>query len=252
MTNTLGAPERMEDYDSQIDLIEKYVREQRSATDPIHVLEAGCGQSWPLDLGDVPFVLTGVDLDPAALEIRKSVQRDLDEAIVGDLHQVELPAESFEVIYNSFVLEHVERADEVLTNFAQWLKPGGILVLKIPDRHSVRGFLTAVTPHWFHVFYYRYALGYKDAGKPGHAPYRTFYHPSVSRLGIRRFCRTHDFVLREELVDGSYLGRGVVATASRRAMELIALFSGGRLSAGHVNLLYVLQKAGSVRGNSFG
>ncbi|MGH9955766.1 MAG: methyltransferase domain-containing protein, partial [Pyrinomonadaceae bacterium] len=82
------------------------------------------------------------------------------------------------VIYNSFVLEHIEDASQVLQNSTRWLKPGGIVVLKIPDPDSVCGFITRVTPHWFHVFYYRYLLGARNAGKPGYAPYTIDYRSS--------------------------------------------------------------------------
>lgn len=51
--------------------------------------------------------------------------RDLDVAIVGDITSIKLPMESFDVVYSSFVLELVPRADAALKNFVRWLKPGG-------------------------------------------------------------------------------------------------------------------------------
>src|SRR6202035_5001393 len=48
---------------------------------PLSILEAGCGQSWLIDLTDVEYRLTGIDLDPAALEMRKTRFHDLDDAI---------------------------------------------------------------------------------------------------------------------------------------------------------------------------
>ena len=139
---------------------------------PIDILEAGCGRRWPFGL-TIPFTLTGIDIDADALDIRKNEVRDLDEAIVGDLRTADLGKQRFDVIYSSFVLEHVSPADAVLENFVSWLKPGGTLILKFPDRDSVFGFITRFTPHWFHVFYYRWLRGFKDAGKPGFWPYPT-------------------------------------------------------------------------------
>src|SRR5690606_33965359 len=131
------------------------------------ILEAGCGNSWQLKLPGVKYVLTGVDLNEDALRIRKCERKDLDGVIHGDLRTVALDADQYDVIYNSFVLEHVQQAEHVLSNFCRWLKPGGILILRIPDPKSVYGFLSRLTPFWFHVFYKRFIAGIKTAGKPG-------------------------------------------------------------------------------------
>jgi 2-polyprenyl-3-methyl-5-hydroxy-6-metoxy-1,4-benzoquinol methylase len=86
----------------------------------LNILEAGCGRRWPFDLAGTEYRLTGVDLDQAALEIRKTRERDLHEAIHGDLRTVALPAGAYDVIYNSYVLEHVDGAEQVLRNFLLW------------------------------------------------------------------------------------------------------------------------------------
>jgi 2-polyprenyl-3-methyl-5-hydroxy-6-metoxy-1,4-benzoquinol methylase len=52
--------------------------------------------------------------------------------------------ESFDVVFSSFVLEHVQRADVALKNFATWLKPGGLLILRLPERSTARAFLTRI------------------------------------------------------------------------------------------------------------
>jgi 2-polyprenyl-3-methyl-5-hydroxy-6-metoxy-1,4-benzoquinol methylase len=84
-----------------------------------------------------------VDIDVHALERRKTKVRDVDEVRVGDLRTPTLfaPA-SFDVIYNSFVLEHIDGAEQVLDHFLSWLVPGGLLILRVPDRDSVYGFLS--------------------------------------------------------------------------------------------------------------
>ena len=143
-------------------LIERWIKQKAVPGRPLDILEAGCGQAWWLDLRPVPYVLCGVDVDRKALEIRKFEKGDLHEIIEGDLRTVNLAPERFDVIYCSFVLEHVDEADVVLENFARWLKPGGLLIVRVPDPHSVRGFVTRITPHWFHSntrFWYRNDLG---------------------------------------------------------------------------------------------
>jgi len=138
-------------------------------------------------------------LDAAALQARVSDKKDLTRSIVGDLLTVDLAPESYDVIYNAYVLEHIPTAEKALDNFVRWLKPGGVLILTMPDRDSAYGFMTRLTPHFVHVLYYRYAWKLKDAGKPGFAPYRTFYDKVVSRKGIREFAAKHGLRVREEL-----------------------------------------------------
>lgn len=70
-----------------------------------NILEAGCGRKWNIALADVPFRLTGIDLDADALAYRTNVVGDLDEAIVGDLREVELTQHRYDVVFSAFVLE---------------------------------------------------------------------------------------------------------------------------------------------------
>lgn len=210
----------------------------------LRILEAGCGQRWLINLEGIDFKLVGVDLDQAALDIRLKQNADLDEAVVGDLQTVELPAQHFDVIYSSFVLEHVERAQVVLENFVRWLKPGGVVVIRVPDRNSFRGLLTRLSPHWFHVWYYRFILHNRNAGRPGFAPYPTYYDPVISRIGMRSFCRDHGLSLQVECGDGSesYGCPGWVATTAEFVARAVSAATGGRIAWKHANLLYILRK----------
>lgn len=221
-------------------LLESYVKGLFDGKSELCILEAGCGPSWPLKLGEIKFRLTGVDLDREALEHRKNVTKDLDEAIVADLRQIDFGACKFDVIYNAFVLEHVENAALVLENFSRWLRPGGLLILKLPDRDAVFGFLTRMTPFWFHVVYHKYALRRKNAGMPGFGPYPTHYDRIVSRNGIREFCNSHHFTISEER------GLCTYALEKRRLVQAVAMTVGtlslGRLPWQHNNLTYILRK----------
>jgi len=201
-----------------------------SLTPPLRILEAGCGRHWGLKLS-IPYTLTGIDLDRDALAART----DLDQAIVGDLTTAEFPPRSFDVIYCAFVLEHVKGAEQVLERFLRWLAPGGLLVLKVPDRSSVYGFLARVTPFWIHVLTYRWLLGYREAATPGHGPYPTHYDEVISERGLARFCRAHG--LEEPHVHRlcSYQGRRLVTAVA----WLVSALSAGRLAWRHNNLLLV-------------
>jgi len=230
-------------WEEELELIESAIRTKSAEQGEIEILEAGCGKSWPINLSGVKYKLTGIDLDAEALRIRKEVNNDLDETIVGDLCTQDLPPESFHVIYSSFVLEHIENADVALANLATWLKPGGIMIIRIPDRDSVHGLVTRLTPHWFHVLYVRIGLGLKDAGKPGHAPYGAYYHPIVSRRGMRKFCEERGLRISAEYADafwnpGTRFFKPIIKTVKC----IISLLTFSRFAAGHNNLLYIIEK----------
>lgn len=227
-------------YIAEDELLERHVKDLTGEITELDILEAGCGPSWPLRLGAIKYRLTGVDLDAAALEHRKHVVGDLHEAIVGDLREVDFGARQFDVIYNAFVLEHIENANLVLERFSQWLRPGGLLLLKLPDRDSVFGFVTRMTPFWFHIAYHKHILRRANAGKPGFGPYPTHHDRVVSRAGIHAFCKAHRFTICEERGLCTYvLERRTMVTLVARMVGLLSL---GMLPWKHNNLTYVLKK----------
>jgi SAM-dependent methyltransferase len=227
--------------------VEDCIRSKASPDRPIRILEAGCGRRWFFDMHAIRYELTGVDLDAAALEARKTIGKDLHHALLGDLRTVELEAQSFDVIYSSYVLEHVAGADRVLENFTRWIKPGGIIIIRVPDRDSVQGFTTRWTPFWLHVLYYRYVEGQKNAGKPGFAPYPTVYDSVISSRGMHRFAQAHGLELREEVRHGDYK-RGsrlfqLLIGLYARGVTLVSL---GRVHSQSSNLTFILEKPAAV------
>lgn len=209
----------------------------------LRILEAGCGREWPLKLDGVDYHLTGIDLDGEALQARLERKGDLDEAIVGDLCAPGMiPPGSFDVIYSSFVLEHLADAEGALVSMINGLKSGGLLLLRIPDRYSVYGWTSRSTPFWLHVAYYRLILGRPNAGKPGFAPYPTHHREVVSRAGIRAFCERHGCVVAHEHAHTYYLHEGRFKLLMRIYARALSALSFGHLSWRHNNLTYVIRK----------
>ena len=233
------------DYDAIHKSLGEFIEKEFAGRISIEILEAGCGRKWALNIEKVPFRLIGIDQDAAALENRKNVIRDLDEVLVGDLKSAQFAEQQFDVIYSSFVLEHVSGAAEVLDNFRQWLKPGGLMILKFPDKHSVFGFLTRMTPHWMHVAWKKYVQGVPNAGKPGFDPYPTFYDAVVSRKGMHEYCHDNGLTIEVEVGSSFWLQRfsPVTRVLIRFAMSLLRLLSLGRLAADYSGLTYVLRRA---------
>jgi SAM-dependent methyltransferase len=218
----------------------------KSLARPISILEAGCGQNWLIDLAGLQYKLTGIDLDPAALDLRQKQSHDLDQAICADLCTADLPEASFDVVYSSFVLEHVPRADIALRNFVKWLRPGGLLILRLPDPGTARGFLASLLPYSLHVWYFRHIYGFALAGTPGHAPYPTFYHPVIHRERLCNFVAELGVTILGCYGDG-FRREGatwVKRTILRSIVRVTAMFSFGKLTADHIDLLYIAAKNG--------
>jgi len=220
----------------------------------LSILEAGCGRRWPVDLNEIPHELTGVDLDERALAHRRDVVGDLHHAVLGDLATVTFDPGTFDVIFCSYVLEHVRGAEHVLGKFVAWLRPGGLLIIKIPGRETVIAWLTRILPFWLHVAFYRYVLERPEAGKPGHAPYPVYHDRVLSLAGIGDYCETHSLRIREEFgMDFGFHYNHLSLTRVQRLkllaitslITMVGALSCGLLESRYGGLLFVIEKTGS-------
>ncbi|MDS1269777.1 class I SAM-dependent methyltransferase [Lipingzhangella sp. LS1_29] len=212
----------------------------------LRILEAGCGRRWSLGEVHVPGMrphVTGVDTNAESLRMRLEEHGDLDEAIVGDLRSVELPTESYDVVFCSWVLEHVSGAEQVLDRLVSTLRPGGYLLLRIPDRDSVYGFATRCTPFPLHVAYKRYVRRRPNAGRPGYGPFPTVYDRVVSHRGMLDYCARAGLEVTAQYSSNFHLlFFGRYARLVDLALRGVAVASLGRLTAEHNNLAFVLRK----------
>jgi SAM-dependent methyltransferase len=139
---------------------------------PIRILDAGCGRDaheLELELAGARHVV-GIDISAAAL----AENPDLDERIVGDLETYPLPPDTFDLAVCWDVLEHLRRPDLALDNLTRSLKPGGRLVLGLPNVLTPKALATKFTPHRFHVLVYRRVFDFPNAGRPGYGPFPTY------------------------------------------------------------------------------
>ena len=228
-------------------LLEKSIMNLYDGKTELNILEAGCGRTWTLNLSNIKYKLIGVDLDEEALKSRVHENKDLDEAIVADLQYFDIGNRKIDVIYNAFVLEHVENAELMLENFIKILKPGGLLILKLPDRNTVFGFITRITPFWFHIMYHKYMMDFKNAGKSGFGPYPTYYNKIVSRHGIQNFCKTHDLIINEEYGFSTYASQDNIKNSVKNQLvriiaKVVNIISMGILPYKYNDLIYVIHK----------
>jgi glycosyltransferase involved in cell wall biosynthesis len=137
----------------------------------------------------------------------------------------------------------VPRADLALENMVKWLKPGGLMILHLPERESVPGFYARILPFWTHVWAYRHLYGKPFAGQPGHAPYPTSYHPVIGRKRLRGFleargmkvlnCNGHAF--KSPI-------KGLLGTLQYWGFRLTEMLSFGNLTWKYKDIVYIAVK----------
>jgi SAM-dependent methyltransferase len=238
-----GRPPEIATIDELNDFLSRFIRDRFQGDSALDILEAGCGNRWPLELGKLDVRLTGVDIDKRGLDLRQANEGDLDRAIHADLCTVDLEPEQFDVIYCSYVLEHVAGAERALENFLRWLKPGGYVLLKFPDRNSVFGLCTRLMPFRLHVLYKKYIYRLPHAGEPGYGPFPTVYDEIVSRRGIHAFCDRHGIEICAEYCTNFYMRRlGGLRPFVRALVKGVELISFRRFSGDYNNLVYILRK----------
>jgi SAM-dependent methyltransferase len=95
------------------------------------VLDLGCGRGrWTREYAALGARVTGVDISPDAISLlAKSMPRH--QFICQDIPELAFPSASFDVVNSVTVIQHLppERQITALRLVAQWLKPGGRLVL---------------------------------------------------------------------------------------------------------------------------
>ena len=202
------------------------------------LLEAGCGSLSRINIPE-GFRIAGIDISEKQLNRNASIEKK----ICGDIQTFELEKNKFKLCICWDVLEHLEKPEKALNNLMNSLAIGGTIILAMPNIRSLKGLITKFSPHWFHVFYYKYILRDPHAGIPGYAPYPTYYHPVVSRKGIADFCSKNGLSLIYESADSYHIpGTGLTKFAIQLIKRVLSVLSLGKLSYKHTNLLFVLEK----------
>jgi len=95
------------------------------------VLEIGCGPGHFLDrVSPITHHVMGVESNPKALEI----VRAKGYRAVGDLRENDPLKGSFDAVFSFHVLEHVPEPLKFLRDAAEWVRPGGLVAVSLPNR----------------------------------------------------------------------------------------------------------------------
>lgn len=120
----------------------------------LRVLEAGCGSTSHLPLNPL-WQLTGIDLS----ETQLLKNTHLHEKVLGNLETYQWGTAQFDMIVCWDVIEHLPNPQRALKNLFDALAPEGLLVLAFPHVHSIKGWVTKLTPYSVHIAFYRFLLG---------------------------------------------------------------------------------------------
>jgi ubiquinone/menaquinone biosynthesis C-methylase UbiE len=90
-----------------------------------------------------PGRTTALEANEAALDITRSTFAKLDlevDFVVGDVHRLELPDDSYDVVHAHQVLQHVGDPVQALKEMRRVCKPGGIVAVRDSDYHAFTWF----------------------------------------------------------------------------------------------------------------
>lgn len=152
----------------EVDAVQAIIDAAFADLSSVTVLEAGCGSLTRVHFGPNSHIV-GIDISQEQLDRHPG----LDKRILGDIQEYQLDADSYDAIVCWYVFEHIKRPERALVNFAHAVKPGGLVILAVPNILSLSAVLAKITPHWFHVWVYKRIYGSRTAGQPGSAPFPT-------------------------------------------------------------------------------
>ena len=135
-----------------LDLIEKYIKK----TPGLKVLEIGCGSSIDSHLiaEETAADLYGVDISEEALRVAREVSLEFTRKVnlnIGDALKLQFESNTFDLVFSQGLLEHFDKPLEALREQVRILRPGGILIVNVPQRYTVytvRKHLLALFGRW--------------------------------------------------------------------------------------------------------
>ena len=121
------------------------------------LLDLGCSSGSFLEfLKGAPWKLHGIEISADCAKIAK--EKSGAQVFVGDIVKAPFAPESFDVITCFDVLEHLYEPRQVMAKVMEWLKPGGIFYVLVPNIDSAEA--RVFGPYWGglelprHLFHY--------------------------------------------------------------------------------------------------
>lgn len=162
-----------------------------SPSSEILELGAGAGVVKEMSFRGMASRVRGVDPDPRVLQ-----NPHLDEACLGIGEALPYSDASFDLAFADNVLEHLENPAAVFSEIARALKPGGLFLVKTPNRYHYVSTLARILPQCVHRWY-NYLRGRQVVD--------TFpkYYRANTRIDLLKHALSAGLILREvRLLEG--------------------------------------------------
>ncbi len=130
-------------------LLEPIKRLVREFDKDSKLLDLGCGNgALSFELSKLGFDVYALDSSKSGIEVaRKEFPKvrftlgDLEEPLVGHIY----PAETFDIIVSTEVVEHIYNPRRLIYNVFQLLKPSGLFVLSTPYHGYLKNLVLAIS-----------------------------------------------------------------------------------------------------------
>ncbi|MGZ3808504.1 MAG: bifunctional 2-polyprenyl-6-hydroxyphenol methylase/3-demethylubiquinol 3-O-methyltransferase UbiG, partial [Bacteriovorax sp.] len=115
------------------------------------VLDVGCGAGFlSNELAKEGLQVTGVDLSVESLKIAQA--HDSTSSVhyqTADAYKLPFADQSFDVLTAMDLLEHIEKPDEAIIEFARVLKPNGLFIFHTMNRNPISYIVIIKFVEWF-------------------------------------------------------------------------------------------------------
>jgi SAM-dependent methyltransferase len=208
----------------------------------IRMLDAGCGGICRVRLS-VPTYTVGID----ASDDQLARNADLDEGIVGELEQVPIAPDSFDLVVCWNVVEHLREPIETVDRLITALRNDGMLLLAWPNLRSAKAHLTRALPYSMHVSLFRW-LYPKAPVTDDRGPFETVLDKRLGPQYVVDAVRSRGLSLHDLVWYESHMQRrartklGLTGWRWRALRTLIAGLSGGRVDADRSDVIALFVK----------
>lgn len=152
------------------------------------VLDAGCGD------GKKTFYFSkfvkeiyGIDINSIDVEIAKEEYGNIGNLLfkVSSVDQLPFKDASFDLVYSTWVIEHLKEPHKFINECYRVLKPGGVLILWVPNIKSFFGIATKMMPLSFKVKMLAMLLRETEE----EVPHRECYYRANSVRKLDKLCK---------------------------------------------------------------
>lgn len=171
--------------------------------------------------------------------------------IQGDAQMLPLKNNSANVVICFNVIEHLISPVSALISITNCLDENGLLILGCPERSSLKGFITRLTPISLHRAFYKYIVKKKDRGDGHFDAFETPFNKIVSKKKLLswllengysiEFMSSYDGAAEYGLTTGTVLRR-LIALPYYMLSALLSLLTFGKLFGKNSDILIIARK----------